>query len=60
MITSGARARELEYKGENIFYVRNVEDGDRIKEFIDKNNPKSTLCYRRRFYRVRDVRKSYF
>lgn len=43
MITSGARARELEYKGENIFYVRNVEDGDRIKEFIDKNNPKSTL-----------------
>lgn len=43
VITSGARARELEYKGENIFYVRNVEDGDRIKEFIDKNNPKSTL-----------------
>lgn len=43
VITSGARARELEYKDENIFYVRNVEDGDRIKDFINKNNPKSAL-----------------
>lgn len=43
VITSGARARELKFKSENIFYVRNVEDGDRIREFIANNNPKSAL-----------------
>lgn len=36
VITSGARARELKFKNENIFYVRSVEDGDRIREFIAK------------------------
>lgn len=43
VITSGARARELEFKNKNIFYIRNVENGDKIKNFILENNPKTAL-----------------
>lgn len=43
VIASGARARELNFKEDNIFYVRNIEDGDRINEFISQNTPKSAL-----------------
>lgn len=43
VISSGARAKELNFKAENIFYVRNIEDGDKIKEYINRCEPKSAL-----------------
>ena len=43
IVASGARARELKFKGENIFYTRSIEDAEQIKKFIEKEQPKIAI-----------------
>lgn len=43
IVASGARARELKFKGENIFYTRSIEDAEQIKKFIEKEQPKTAI-----------------
>lgn len=43
VISTGSRAKELKFKNENIFYVKNLEDADRIKQFINTKNPETAL-----------------
>ncbi|MGL5049699.1 MAG: FAD-dependent oxidoreductase [Cetobacterium sp.] len=43
VITTGARPRKIEFNNENIFYIRDIENGDRLKSFILEKNPKKAL-----------------
>lgn len=43
VIATGGRAKKLKFENENIFYVRNVEDGNKIKEYIFDKKPKNAL-----------------
>lgn len=43
VIATGGRAKKLKFENENIFYVRNVEDGNKIKEYILDKKPKNAL-----------------
>lgn len=43
VITTGARPRKIDFDNENIFYIRDVETGDRLKKFIHETSPKKAL-----------------
>lgn len=43
IITTGARPRKIDFDNENIFYIRDVETGDRLKKFIHETSPKKAL-----------------
>ncbi|MGL5936848.1 MAG: FAD-dependent oxidoreductase [Cetobacterium sp.] len=43
VITTGARPRKIDFDNENIFYIRDVETGDRLKNFIHETSPKKAL-----------------
>lgn len=40
VITSGAKSRRVPFERDNLFYVRDVENGDTIKQFIEKRRPR--------------------
>ncbi|WP_047395265.1 FAD-dependent oxidoreductase [Cetobacterium sp. ZOR0034] len=43
VITTGARPRKIDFDNENIFYIRDVETGDKLKKFIHETSPKKAL-----------------
>ncbi|MEG0301618.1 MAG: FAD-dependent oxidoreductase [Cetobacterium sp.] len=43
VITTGARPRKIDFDNKNIFYIRNVETGDKLKKFIHETSPKKAL-----------------
>lgn len=43
VVTTGARPRKIDFDNENIFYIRDVETGDRLKKFIHETSPKKAL-----------------
>ena len=43
VITTGARSRKVALEADNIFYVRNINNGDTIRRFIAENKPKRAL-----------------
>ncbi|MGL4988255.1 MAG: FAD-dependent oxidoreductase, partial [Cetobacterium sp.] len=43
VITTGARPKKLSFNNNNIFYIRDIETGDKLKDFITLNNPKKAL-----------------
>lgn len=43
VVTTGARPRKIDFDNENIFYIRDVETGDRLKKFIHEASPKKAL-----------------
>lgn len=43
VIATGAHARKLPYEGENIFYVRDIVDGQKIKKYILEKNLKKAV-----------------
>ncbi|MEG0817784.1 FAD-dependent oxidoreductase [Cetobacterium sp.] len=43
VITTGARPRKIDFDNKNIFYIRDVETGDKLKKFIHETSPKKAL-----------------
>ncbi len=43
VVTTGARPRKIEFERDNIFYVRDVNSGDSIKNFIAQHKPAKAL-----------------
>ncbi|MGL5357083.1 MAG: FAD-dependent oxidoreductase [Cetobacterium sp.] len=43
VITTGARPKKLDFNNNNIFYIRDIETGDKLKDFITLKNPKKAL-----------------
>lgn len=43
VITTGAKPRRVPFDRENLFYVRDVENGDSIKHFIETRQPKKAF-----------------
>ncbi len=43
VITTGAKPKKLNFERENIFYIRDINSGENLKNFILKNSPKKAL-----------------
>jgi len=43
VITTGAKPRKIAFDNKNIFYIRDVENGDKLKKFIHETSPKKAL-----------------
>ena len=43
VITTGARARKVDFERDNLFYVRDITHGDGMKQFISTQHPKKAV-----------------
>lgn len=43
VITTGAKPRRVPFERENLFYIRDIENGDAIKQFLEKQQPKKAF-----------------
>ncbi len=43
VVTTGAKAKTLPFQRDNIFYVRDIESGDQIREYIASKKPQKAL-----------------